>query len=119
MLFFCSPEDSLYALFPPGVDPFAPSGMTDVFYRLYILFPYMPGDCLDMALAVGASFKARTIGSMLPTTLIFPVPIFVCCPVCQDVVFRADITVVILIVYILMLLKKPVFCHRSLVRQQR
>ena len=41
----------------------------------------MPGDRLDMALAVGASLKARTVGAVDPTTLILPIPRPVYCPV--------------------------------------
>ena len=118
-MFFRCPKDPLYGLLSPGVDILVPTGMTDILHYLHMSFPYMPSDCLDMALAVGASLKARTVGTVGPTTLILPIPSPVCCPVCQDVVLRTDITVVVLIIYILILLKKTIFCHRSLVRQQR
>ncbi len=119
MLLFRSPEDPLDGLLPPGIDLPIPAGMADVLHHFHILFPYMSGDCLDMALAVGASPKARAVGTVGPTTLILPIPRPVCCPVCQDMILRADVTVVVLVIYILILLKKPIFCHRSLVREQR
>ena len=74
VLFFRSPEDPLYGLLPPGIDIPVPTGMADIFHCLHTSFPYMPGDCLDMALAVGASLKARTVGAVGPTTLILPIP---------------------------------------------
>ena len=108
-MFFRCPKDPLYGLFSPGVDLPIPTGMADILHCLHVSFPYMPGDCLDMTLAVGASLKARTMGTVGPTTLILPIPRPVCCPVCQDVLLRADITVVVLIIYILILLKKLSF----------
>ena len=53
MLFFRSPEDPLDGLLPPGIDLPVPAGMADVLHHLHMLFPHMPGDRLDMALAVG------------------------------------------------------------------
>ena len=78
----------------------------------------MPGDRLDMALAVGASPETRAVGAVGPAALILPISLPVCCAVCQDLSLWADITVVVLIIYVLILLKKPIFCHRPFIRQQ-
>ena len=102
----------------PGIDLLVPAGMADVLHRLHILFPHMPGDRLDMALAVGASPEARAAGAVGPAALILPVSLPICCAVCQDLSLWADITVVVLIIYVLILLKKPIFCHRPFIRQQ-
>ena len=109
MLFFRSPKDPLDGLLPPGVDFLVPAGMADVLHHLHMSFPYVPGDRLDMVLAVGASPTARTVGAALPTALILPISLPVCCAVCQDLSLWADITVVVLIIYILILLKKLSF----------
>ena len=69
----------------------------------------MPGDRLDMALAVGTSPEARAVGAVVCTTLILPIPLPVRRPVCQDVIFWTDIAVVVLVICILMFLKKPFF----------
>ena len=95
MLFFRGPEDPLDGLLPPGMDLLIPAGMADVLHHLHMLFPHMPGDRLDMVLAVGTSPEARAVG---PATLILPISLPVCCAVCQDLALWADMTVVVSII---------------------
>ena len=74
---------------------------------------------LDMLPAFRTLWKIRAFWTGCSAAFILPVSVPVCCAVCQHFIVGADITIIILIIYIFIFLEKSLLGHWSFVRQER
>ena len=93
--------------------------MADIFARFQIRFPNMPCYQFDVVFAFRTLRKIRTSCTGSATTFVFTVSAPVRGTIRQYLIIRADVTVIMLIIYILVFSEKALFSHRSFIRQQR
>ena len=74
-----------------------------------IIFPHMMGYDLRAVLTFGALLTVRTAGTNVRITFVFSVPVSVRCAVFQDLIIRANIAIIIFIIYIFVFSEKFIF----------
>ena len=119
MFFFRVRKDTLDCLFPLLVYLLV-LRYVSVFLGLFgVVRPDMPGHDFRMVPAQCALLPLRAGLADFRVALVFPVAFPVRGRVFQDLVFRAQIAVIVFVVHVLMLLEKTVFRHGALIRHYR
>ena len=119
MVFFGAAEDSLNRFFPLVIQSFHPECVSDIFSDFHIGFPYVASYYFYTVFAFCTLTKIWTWFAVFAVAFVFPISITVCRGVAQDLVRRADIAVIVLIINILILPEESILCHWSFVREQR
>ena len=100
MFFFRISKHTLYRLFPQLVHAGIERCIPGILRQLLVVLPDMPRHGLDTAFRLCALLSAGTVGTDLWIAFVFPVAISVGCTVVQYLVFWADDTVIVFIVYV-------------------
>src|SRR5699024_9642296 len=94
-------KDSFNGLLAPLVQFLVLWGVAGVVCQVLVVFPDMPLYCFDTIFGMGAQMSGGTAGTDLRVASVFPVSVPVGGPVCQHLVFRAEHTVIMLVIHIL------------------
>ena len=111
MVFFGAAEDSLNRFFPLVVQVIHPKCVKYILSFFHVGLPYVPGNHFHMVLALGTLAEVRTGFAVLAVTLVFPVSLTVCCGVFQDLACRADVTVIVFVVNVLIFPEESILRH--------
>lgn len=87
VLFFRCPQNSLNGFFSQIIDLFVPQRMTDILCLFHVFFPYMPCHHFHMILTFRTFLQIRAGRAVFSAAFVFLIPITVCCPIFQNVVF--------------------------------
>ena len=115
MLFFGVRKDAFNGLFPLLVKIPVLWCIAGVIRQVFVILPDMPLYGLYVVLGMRAKLSGGTIRTNSGVTLVFPVAVPVCGGIFQDLVFRANHTVIEFIIDILPPLVSPLHRLRALV----
>ena len=107
MLFFGVRKDAFNGLFPLPVKILVLRCIAGVVRQVLVILPDMPLYGLYAVLGMRAKLSGGTIRTNSVVTLVFPVAVPVCGGIFQDLVFRANHTVIEFIIDILPPLVSP------------
>lgn len=93
--------------------------MPDILTCFHVFFPYMSRNNFYMVPTFCTLRKILALFTNVPTAFVFTISVPVCCTVMQKVISRTNISIIILIVYILGFSEKAILCHGTFVRKDR
>ena len=100
VLLFAIRKDTFNGFFPCLVHPLVNRSVPGIVCHFLVFFPDVPGNRLNAILVICTKMFGGTVATELWITLVFPVSIPVGGAVVQYLVFRADNTVEMLVIYI-------------------
>ena len=116
VFFFGVCKDTFNGLFPLLVKALVLRCIACVICQLFVILPDVPLYGFYAVFGVGAKLSCRTLGAKPCITFVFPVAVPVCGGIFEDMVFRADHTVIEFVIDILPLLVATLHRLRPLVR---
>ena len=100
VLLFGICKDALYGFFSCLVHPLVNRSVSGIISHLLVFLPDVPSNGFNAIFVLCAKMSGGTVGTYFRVAFIFSISISVGCAVVQHLVFRADNTVEMLVIYI-------------------